>query len=65
VQRRSRRHRKLPLPASFKPDRVEHWWDRRERELEEHEEHEEHEEQLRKLADATPDSGGTGDAQEA
>jgi hypothetical protein len=35
---RSRRHRNLPLPASFRPDRREHWLDRHEREAEEHEE---------------------------
>jgi hypothetical protein len=35
---RSRQHRKLPLPASFKPEHREHWLDRHEREVEEHEE---------------------------
>ena len=35
---RNRRHRELPLPRSFKPERREHWLDRYEREVEEHEE---------------------------
>jgi hypothetical protein len=35
---RSRHHRKLPLPASFKAERREHWLDRHEREAEEQEE---------------------------
>lgn len=33
--RRSRQHRKLPLPAAFKPERREHWLDRHEREVDE------------------------------
>ena len=32
---RNRRHRELPLPRSFKPERREHWLDRHEREIEE------------------------------
>ena len=36
--RRSRQHRQLPLPRSFKPERAEHWLGRHEREVEEHQE---------------------------
>ena len=36
--RRSRRHRELPLPRSFKRQRGEHWLDRHERQVEDHEE---------------------------
>ena len=32
---RNRRHRELPLPRSFKPERREHCLDRHEREIEE------------------------------
>ena len=35
---RNRRHRKLPLPASFRLERREHWLDRYEREVEEQQE---------------------------
>jgi hypothetical protein len=38
VPRRSRQHRKLPVPVSFRPERREHWLDRHEREVDEHEE---------------------------
>ena len=34
----NRRHRRLPLPRSFKPERREHWLDRHERQVEEQEE---------------------------
>ena len=35
IHRSRRRHRKLPLPASFKVEQREHWLDRHEREAEE------------------------------
>jgi hypothetical protein len=50
MRHRSRRHRELPLPASFRRERPEHWLDKRERELEEHEE------LLRKLELESPPS---------
>jgi hypothetical protein len=46
--RRSRRHRELPLPLSFKRERGEHWLVRHEREVDEHQE------ALRKAGDRPP-----------
>jgi hypothetical protein len=55
MRHRSRQHRKLPLPASFRRERAEHWLVKRERALEEHEE------LLRKLALESPASSDAED----